>query len=99
MSISSFIYIETHISTKTHTHTHTAQPGTSHIMASSAVTGSTARTVYTRLTQQVKDYALEAAKKSRPQWHLIDAKDQVCIYVCIYIYEKAVLCCKCACVC
>jgi len=48
-------------------------------MASTTAAGSAASAVYTRLTMTVKDAALEAAKKARPQWHLIDAKDQVCV--------------------
>lgn len=46
-------------------------------MSSTTTAGSAASAVYTRLSMTVKDAALEAAKKARPQWHLIDAKDQV----------------------
>ena len=32
---------------------------------------------FTRVQQQVKNTALEAAKLAKPKWHLIDAKNQV----------------------
>lgn len=35
----------------------------------------------TRISMPVKDAALEAAKRAKPQWHLVDAKDQVCVVV------------------
>ncbi len=42
-----------------------------------AAASSSAKEALTRLSMPVKDAALEAAKRAKPQWHLIDAKDQV----------------------
>lgn len=43
-----------------------------------AASSSAGREALTRLSTPIKDAALEAAKRAKPQWHLIDAKDQVC---------------------
>jgi len=45
-------------------------------MSTSKAATSAASAIFTRVSSTVKDAALEAAKKARPQWHLIDAKDQ-----------------------
>lgn len=46
-----------------------------------AASSSAGREALTRLSMPIKDAALEAAKRAKPQWHLIDAKDQVRVVV------------------
>ena len=42
-----------------------------------AASSSAGKEALTRLSMPLKDAALEAAKRAKPQWHLIDAKDRV----------------------
>lgn len=46
-------------------------------MAAAASISAAGKEALTRLAMPVKDAALEAAKRAKPQWHLVDAKDQV----------------------
>ncbi|TFJ88025.1 hypothetical protein NSK_000379 [Nannochloropsis salina CCMP1776] len=46
-------------------------------MSTSKAATTAASAIFTRVSSTVKDAALEAVKKARPQWHLVDAKDQV----------------------
>lgn len=51
--------------------------------AAAAAAASAGKEALTRLSMPIKDAALEAAKRAKPQWHLVDAKDQVCISECV----------------
>lgn len=51
-------------------------PEATKFMSTSKAATTAASAIFTRVSSTVKDAALEAVKKARPQWHLVDAKDQ-----------------------